>query len=453
MILEGKNVLVAGLAISGVASVKALRDLGASVVVTDMKRRDELKEEIEGLEGIEVEYILGSNDVDLGDIDLILKSPGIPYDIPLFEAARREGIEVITDIELAHRVRKADFVCVTGTNGKTTTTSLIGDIFRKSGKDTYVVGNIGVGILSELEALKNPENVFIIEASSFQLEDTFSFKPEVSLITNITPDHLNWHKTIENYIDSKKKIFKNQGSRDYTVLNYEDEVLRALDGDLDSKPVYFSAKRYLDEGISIKDGYIVASFDGSEKRIMKTSEIKVPGEHNLENIMAAIGVSLSYGIDAEEIREAVISFEGVEHRLEFVKEIGGVRYYNDSKGTNPDASIKAVEAIESPINLIAGGMDKGGSFELFVNSFKGKVKNLILLGETSEKIKMEAEKQGLSRIYLVSGIEEAVLKSSELSAFGDSVLLSPACASWDMYPSYEVRGKLFKEAVFRLEEA
>ncbi|OHW63032.1 UDP-N-acetylmuramoylalanine--D-glutamate ligase [Andreesenia angusta] len=451
--LEGKKVLVAGLAISGVASVKALSKLGASVVVTDMKSSEELKEEIEQLDGIQVEYVLGSNDVDLKGIELVLKSPGIPYDIELFQKARSLGIEVITDIELAERVRKAEFICVTGTNGKTTTTSLIGDIFRKSGKKTYVVGNIGVGILSELEALRDPESVFVIEASSFQLEDTVEFKPEISLLTNITPDHLNWHGSLENYISSKKKIYRNQGSGDYTVLNYEDEVLRDASSEISSNAVYFSAKRKLEKGCFIEDGRVVFS-DGSLKRdIMKVSDIKIPGDHNLENVLSAVAVALSYGIPPEVVESAVSEFEGVEHRLEFVAEVEGARYYNDSKGTNPDASIKAVEAIPSPIILIAGGMDKGGEFDDFVESFGGKVKSLVLLGETAEKIKAEAVKSGIEDIHLVSGIEEAVDKAHRISTEGDNVLLSPACASWDMYPSYEIRGRLFKEAVYRIKEA
>lgn len=451
--LEGKKVLVAGLAISGVASVKALSKLGASIVVTDMKSREELKDEIEQLEGIGVEYVLGSNDVNLEEIELVLKSPGIPYDIELFQKARNSGIEVVTDIELAQRVRKADFVCVTGTNGKTTTTSLIGDIFRKAGKKTYVVGNIGVGILSELDALRDPDSVFVIEASSFQLEDTVEFKPEISLLTNITPDHLNWHGSLENYINSKKKIYRNQGTEDYTVLNYEDEVLKNASSEFSSNAVYFSAKRELEKGCFIEGDNVVFRDGIVQRKIMKVSDIKIPGDHNLENVLSAVAVAISYGIPSETIKAAVSEFEGVEHRLEFVAEVKGARYYNDSKGTNPDASIKAVEAIPYPIILIAGGMDKGGEFKNFVESFDEKVKSLILLGETAEKIKAEAERCGIEDIHLASGIEAAVDTAYRISSKGDNILLSPACASWDMYPSYEVRGKLFKESVYGLKEA
>lgn len=452
MNIEGKRVLVIGLGISGVASIKALIELGASVLVADSKAQEELGDVISSLSGLEIEYRLGGEDVELEDIHFILKSPGVPYDIPMLTEARASGIDVMTDIELAYRIASAKFVAITGTNGKTTTTTLIGEIFKRGGLKSYVVGNIGVGILSKLEELRDSEAVFILEASSFQLEDTRDFRPDVSLITNITPDHINWHKTFENYVDSKKKIYRNQREGDFVILNYEDCLLRDSKYEVESDLIFFSSKRELDSGVYVKDGRIWLSRGGDRTAIIDVSEIKVPGTHNLENVLAAIGVSVAYGIDLDVIKDSISDFEGVEHRLEFVKSVGGIRFYNDSKGTNPDASIKAVRAIDKPITLIAGGMDKGGEFDEFVDSFKGKVENIVLLGETSNKIETICRKKGYDKVFQASNMLEAVEIAYRESKDGYNILLSPACASWDMYESYEVRGREFKGAVNRLGE-
>lgn len=452
MELENKNVLILGLGVSGVSTVKALNKLGANIIISDSKKEDELKDFLKSIELYSVKLFLGTNDVPLDDIDLIVKSPGIPLDIPIIEKAKKLNIEVITDIELAYRIiPKNKFIAITGTNGKTTTTTLMGEILKKAGYSCHITGNIGVGILWEAVNSKK-EDIFVIEASSFQLESIDKFKPKVSAIINITPDHINWHKTYENYINSKKKVFKNQDKTDFTVLNYDDEVLRNTKDNINSNIIWFSLNSKLNNGVYIDGKDIVISHYGKIVKVMPWKEIKIPGKHNLENALSSIAIGWAMGIDVEDMADVLRSFEGVEHRIEYVTSIEGVKFYNDSKGTNSDASIKAIEALEPPLIVIAGGKDKGTDFDDFIKSFKGKVKALILLGETKDKIKETAIKYGFNNIYIVGSMNEAVNKSFKIGNSGDTVLLSPACASWDMYESFEERGKDFKEAVYNLKE-
>lgn len=452
MDLKDKNVLVLGLGISGVSTVKALDKLGANMVISDIKSQDELKDYIDEIKDIDVKYVLGTNEVLLENIDLIVKSPGVPLDLQIIKEAKTKDIEVITDLELAYRINpNRNIIAITGTNGKTTTTTLTGEYFKKAGYNTYVMGNIGVGVLWNMINSRD-DDIFVIEASSFQLENTYEFKPKISLILNITPDHLNWHKTFKNYVNAKKKIFKNQGKDEYTVLNYDDPLLRDMKDEIKSNLIWFSVDKELSKGIYIEDGYIVID-DGNEiKKVVKTEEIKILGKHNLENALASVAVGWIMGLDIDIIRDVLKTFPGVEHRIEYVDTIDGVKFYNDSKGTNSDASIKAIEAVSSPIILIAGGMDKGTEFDDFILSFNGKVKALVLLGETKEKIKETAYKYGFEKVYLVKDMEEAVRKSFQLANRGDNILLSPACASWDMYHSFEARGEHFKGIVSSLKE-
>jgi len=451
MELRDKNILILGLAISGVSTAKALSKLGSKITVTDMKSENELAEQLLELKEINIDYVLGSNDVDLDKIDLIVKSPGIPLDVPIIKKAQERGIEVVTDIELAYRITKNKFIAITGTNGKTTTTALTGELIKKAGFNCQITGNIGVGILWKSVNAEN-DDIFVIEASSFQLESTRYFKPYISVITNITPDHLNWHKTFDNYVNSKKKVFINQKDSDYTILNYDDLLLREMGKEVKSNLIYFSANNELEKGVYVDDYQIVINDGTNIINVMDYRELKIPGRHNLENALAVVSIGWAMGIDVQIIANALKEFEGVEHRIEFVDSIGGVSFYNDSKGTNPDASIKAIEAIKEPIILIAGGMDKGAYFEEFIDSFNNKVKALVLLGETKEKIKDTAISKGFNNIYIVNSIEEAVVKSFQLADPNDNVLLSPACASWDMFKSYEERGRIFKEAVKKLRE-
>ncbi|MDO5708142.1 MAG: UDP-N-acetylmuramoyl-L-alanine--D-glutamate ligase [Andreesenia angusta] len=448
--LKGKRVLVTGLGISGIAAVKALAKLGAEIVVTDMKTEDELKKEYEEIKGYLSDSFLGTNDIDLSNIDLILKSPGMPLDLEIFNKARDNGIEIISDIEFAYRISNSKFICITGTNGKTTSTILAGEVFKEAYDKVHIVGNVGVGILSKIEELKDEESIFIIEASSFQLESTKDFKPYISLITNITPDHLNWHGNYQNYIKSKSKIFKNQSKDDFTIINYDDEVLRGLETEIESKLLYFSHDKKV-KGVYIDEKSIVY-YDGNIiEEILKLEDIILPGKHNLENIMGVIAIAKAYGIESSKIRKVIENFKGVEHRLEFVDEIDQIKYYNDSKGTNIDSTIKAIEGLEGPINLIAGGKDKGGEFDELIKAFNGKIDSLILIGETAERIEKTAREYGFNKIFRVNNMKEAVLKAREKAKSGFTVLLSPACASWDMYDSYEIRGRDFKENVKSLK--
>lgn len=449
MDIKNKNILIIGLGISGVSTAMAIDKLGANIFISDSKNKEDLIEYINELNDIEVKYLLENENIDLENLDLAIKSPGVPFDIELIEKLNEKDIEVITDIELSYRLCENDFITITGTNGKTTTTALTGEIFKNAKRPHHIAGNIGVGVLWKT-VNSNEEDIFIVEASSFQLENTVSFKPKISLITNITPDHLNWHKTFENYIASKKKIFKNQDNNDYTILNYDDKLLRNVENETNGNVIFFSSTEVLDQGICIENEDIVINTLDKKIKVISKDELRMPGKHNLENALASIAIAFAMDIDLNIVRETLKEFEGVEHRLEFVEELKGVKFYNDSKGTNPDASIKAINAIDKPIILIAGGMDKGGGFEEFIDSFDDKVKALVLLGETSEKLKQTALDKGFIKTYMVENIDDAVKKSFEISESGDNILLSPACASWDMFKSYEERGDEFKESVYNL---
>ncbi len=452
MNLKNKNVLILGLGVSGISTVKALNKLGANIIISDLKTKEELKEYLEEIVSYKIKYFLGTNNIPLDDIDLIIKSPGIPPNVSIVEKANKKNIEVITDIELAYRLKpNNNFIAITGTNGKTTTTTLTGEFFKEAGYNCHIVGNIGVGILQDI-IYSSEKDVFVVETSSFQLENTINFKPKVSLILNITPDHINWHQSYENYVKAKKKIFLNQNKNDYTILNYDDPVVRNMKDEINSNIFWFSVHNKLKKGVYIKGENIVINDGEREIKVLSWKDIKIPGKHNLENILGSISIGWKMGLDIQVMADVLKEFEGLEHRIEYVTNIDGVSFYNDSKGTNPVSSIEAIKALEESIILIAGGFDKGSSFEEFVESFAGKVKALVLLGETSEKIKETAIKNGFRKIYLVEDMKEAVNKSFQLGKKGDKVLLSPACASWDMYKSYEDRGLDFKREVLNLKE-
>ncbi|NLY46439.1 MAG: UDP-N-acetylmuramoyl-L-alanine--D-glutamate ligase [Tissierella sp.] len=452
MELLNKNILVIGLGISGISTIKALDRLGAIIWVTDTKTEEELKDVFTALENIPIIKRLGVSNFNLKQIDLIVKSPGVPPHIPIIQNAISEGIEVITDIELSYRLKISNnFIGITGTNGKTTTTTLVGEVFKAAGLSTHVVGNIGTGILGEL-VCSNKEDIFVIEASSFQLEHTKYFKPRVSLVLNLAPDHIDWHGSYENYINSKKKIFLNQENKDFTVLNYDDPILRTFKDEIKSNIIWFSTNEKLDKGIYIDEEYIIINNGVEAVNFMSYKDINILGRHNLENVLGCIGICIAMGIDLNLQKSVISNFKGVEHRLEFVDKKNEIKFYNDSKGTNPEASIKAIEAIPSPIILIAGGYDKSSSFDEFIISFKDKVKAMILLGETKYKIKEAADKNNFKAYYIVETLEEAVELAYSLGDKGDHILLSPACASWGMFNNFEERGKAFKEAVFKLRE-
>ena len=453
MKVEKKNVLILGAAITGIPTAIELHKLGYKVILNDYKPLSELVESIHVLDELHIEIIAGGHPIEIIDrCDFIVISPGIPTDIPIVEEARKRGKEVISEIELGYRMTKTPIAAITGTNGKTTTTALLGEIMKKSGRKTFVTGNIGNPIIAEVKNAA-PEDLFVLEASSFQLETTVCFRPKVSAILNITPDHLNRHKTIEKYINAKSRIFANQNEKDYTILNWDSLETRNLSHLIKSKVLFFSRKETLTEGAYVEDEYLTLCFNGKKEKIINITDIYIPGKHNLENALAASLMAYCLGVKADSIKKALQEFEGVEHRIEYVCETDGVIYYNDSKGTNPDSSMKALETMTRPTVLIAGGMDKGTDFDEFVSYFNGRVKALVLLGETAKKIEREAYKAGFHNTYQVSSLEEAVMKSKELATAGDCILLSPACASWDMFKSYEQRGELFKSIVRRLRGA
>lgn len=452
MDLNKKNILVMGLGISGVSTIRVLNGLGAKIFVTDGKSKEELKEMLKLIEDIQIENYFDNKYLDLRDIDLIIKSPGIPPNNDLLLRAIDKNIKVINDIELGSNLSSSkNILAITGTNGKTTSTTMLGHIFKADGYNTSIGGNIGNSILKDMVDAKE-EDIFIIEMSSFQLQHTVNLKPYISLILNITPDHLDWHGNYENYIKAKKKIFKNQDSEDYTVLNYDDKILKSFENEIKSNIVWFSMKKELDNGVFIKDNNIFIRLNNEEINLLPIDKLLLKGKHNLENILGVVAVSFLMGVSIDKIRDELLNFKGVEHRLEFVTEKNGRSFFNDSKGTNINSSIKAIEAIDEPIILIAGGYDKKIEFDSFILSFDGKVKSLVLLGATGMKIKETALKLGFNESFIVDSMEEAVNLAYSLSKAGDNILLSPACASWGMFKNFEERGGVFKQVVGRLGE-
>ncbi|MDX9917624.1 MAG: UDP-N-acetylmuramoyl-L-alanine--D-glutamate ligase [Gudongella sp.] len=447
MKLTNTKFLVFGLGVTGKSAVSALLKEKAIVSVCEDKDPKDTYLELEKLGATQVEVIENCSDDKIGDFDFILKSPGIPPRHSIIKAAKERGVPMLSDIELSYMLQpEMNTICITGTNGKTTTTLLTSAIIDEAGIKTASVGNIGKGILDEIGD-DTKDKIFVIEASSFQLEYTIEFKPHVAVITNIGKDHLDWHESIENYISSKLKIFTNQKAEDFLILNYEDTLLREIEKSVESRIIWFSSKRELEKGLYIKHGMVVYSDGKTELEILSVNSVQIPGLHNLENVLAAAGASICIGIETTHIRNAVAKFKGAPHRLEPVRDITGVSYYNDSKGTNPESVIKALESFERPVILIAGGYDKGADYTELLNTFKIRGKALILMGETAESIRTKAYELGIEEIYMANGMKEAVEIAERISTPGDVVLLSPACASWDSYKNFEERGEHFKSLV------
>lgn len=437
--IENKNILIMGFGVTGKTALKFLKEFPCKIYVYDSNQ------DLHKL-NVEEDFIIFKEE-DLDDIDLIVKSPGIYPFHELLEKAREKNIEIISDIELSYRNLKTEnIIAVTGTNGKTTTTTILGDILRRVAK-TYVVGNIGRGIL-EITKEASDNDYVVIEASSFQLEDTVDFKPHIGVLTYVTSDHLDWHKTRQNYVDAKFKIFKNQDENDFAILNYEDKDL-AEEYKLKAEKYYFSMEKIGDKGAYVDNGKIYFNNGENTEEVLDIKDIKIPGDHNVRNIMAAIIACKLLNIDLDLIKKSILSFTGVEHRIEFVREVDGVKYYNDSKGTNPDSTEVAVAAMDGDVVLIAGGYDKGADFDNLIEKSKDKIKTAILFGETAEKISNSCKKSGVE-FYITEDLKKAVELARKLSSSGDDVLLSPACASWDMYKSYEIRGQHFKDLVKEL---
>lgn len=447
MEIAGKRVLVFGSGISGIGAAGILEGRGAKVTLYDANDKLD-KEALQGKmrEDSRMKIVLGVfPEKLLEELDLVVISPGVPTDIPVVNQMKERGIPVVGEVELAYELGRGDVFAITGTNGKTTTTALLGEIMKNVKSSVYVVGNIGTPYTNVVEETKD-DSVIVAEMSSFQLETIVDFRPRVAAILNITPDHLNRHHTMEAYIEAKKNVARNQGADDICVLNYEDEILREFGETLVPQVLYFSSQRKLEKGIYLEDGNIIYR-NPEECVVCSVKELKLLGTHNYENVMAAVAMAASYGIPMESIRSTIRAFADVEHRIEFVAEKNGVAYYNDSKGTNPDAAIKGIQAMIRPTYLIGGGYDKQSSYKEWIDNFEGKVKKLLLIGETKEKIAEEAEKCGFRDIILFETFDEAVLTAARLAEPGDAVLLSPACASWGMFKNYEERGDKFKEIV------
>ena len=448
MDLQGKKVLVFGSGISGEAAAGLLAERGAQVVLYDGNEKLD-RAAVAGRVPAGTQIVLGEFPEALLDgLDLVVMSPGVPTDLPVVVRMREKSIPVWGEIELAYACAKGDVLAITGTNGKTTTTTLLGEIMREAADSVFVVGNIGTpytGIASDTRE----DSVTVAEVSSFQLETVHSFRPKVSAILNITPDHLNRHHTMEAYIAAKERIAENQTEDDYCVLNYEDEVLREFGRDIRPQVLYFSSRRKLKRGVWMDGDRIVCGI-GEETVICTTGELQILGVHNYENVMAAVAMAGAYGVPADVIRRVVTSFKGVEHRIEFVAEKNGVAFYNDSKGTNPDAAIRGIRAMNRPTVLIGGGYDKDSAYDEWIRAFDGRVKKLVLIGATREKIAETARKLGFTDIVMADSFEEAFEKCTEYAEPGDAVLLSPACASWGMFKNYEERGDKFKELVEQL---
>ena len=451
--LKGKRVLVFGSGISGIGAVRLLEAVQADVILYDGNEKldkEEIKKRLP--EHSLCDIVLGDMPQDLpSTLDLAVMSPGVPLDIPPVEALKRAGIPVWGEVELAYRMGAGTVLAITGTNGKTTTTALLGEIMRAYAKSVFVVGNIGNAYTGAALSMTE-ESYTVAEISSFQLETTISFRPKVSAVLNITEDHLNRHHTMQEYIRVKEMIAGNQTKEDFCVLNYEDEELRRFAEVCPAKTVFFSSLHKLDHGIFLDGGQIILRTGTEEILVAETSGLKLLGRHNHENVMAAVAMAYCAGVPMETIRQVIQSFTAVPHRIEFVDEIDGVAYYNDSKGTNPDAAIKGIQAINRPTLLIGGGYDKESSYEEWIRAFDGKVRYLVLIGQTKEKIEKAAHSCGFMSTILAEDLEEAVKICAEKANHGDAVLLSPACASWGQFDNYEQRGDKFKEYVRNRKE-
>ena len=454
MELCNKKVVVVGTGVSGIGAVKLLAGTGAVITLYDGNEKADRNAIMAKLpENVEVELIIGAMPQHtVNATDLLVISPGVPIDSQIVGMFEDAGVPVWGEIELAYNYEKGTVYAITGTNGKTTTTSLVGEIMSNYNEKTYVVGNIGTSYTGKVKETSE-DSITVAEISSFQLETIQDFAPRGTAILNITPDHLDRHYTMENYGKVKESITKNQwvhNADDFCVLNFDDEELRRF-GDTLPNAIYFSRKNKPKKGAYLSGSMIRYAAAGLEEDIISVEDMHIFGNHNYENVMAAIALTKEAGVPVDIIRETVKSFKGVEHRIEYVRELNGVKYYNDSKGTNPDSSIKALEAMSRPTILIAGGYDKHSEFGEFIDAFDNKVKLLVLLGQTAEQIENTARSHGFDKIVRTDSLKEAVEVCYKNAEEGDVVLLSPACASWGMFTNYEERGILFKEYVNELK--
>lgn len=453
---KGQKCLVIGSGISGVGAITLLEKLHGDLIFFDGNAKlteEDLSKKLP--EGVVVKCYTGELPEEVMEqVQVVILSPGVPTDIPMVNALRDRNVRILGEIELGYLVEQGEVAAITGTNGKTTTTTLLGEIMKAhKGEDkVFVVGNIGNPYT--LEALKTgKDSVTVGEISSFQLETTDTFAPKVSAILNVTPDHLDRHHTMEAYIEAKERIACKQTADQVCVLNYENEFTRDFGDRCPAKVVYFSSQRELEEGYFFKDDMIYQAVNGEKKALMNIhKDMNLVGLHNVENVMAAIAMAVGMEVPMETILSVIRSFKAVAHRIEYVATKGGVDYYNDSKGTNPDAAIQGIKAMSKPTVLIGGGYDKQSEYDEWIECFGDTVKWLVLIGQAREKIAECARKHGFDRIKMADTYEECLKLCTELAEPGDAVLLSPACASWGMFPNYEVRGNMFKDYVNSLGE-
>lgn len=447
--LAGKRVLVVGAGKSGQAAARVLASLGAAVTLTDRQPASALN--LDGLPPVVQVVAGGYPPVSAGLYDLVVTSPGVPLGEAPLQAARAAGIPIWSEIELAYRLTDRPLIAITGTNGKTTTTALVGQMFRDAGRAVAVAGNIGVPLVTEV--VRAPQGaVLVVEVSSFQLETVETFAPQVAVILNLAPDHLDRHGDLAGYAAAKARIFARQGAADWTVLNFDDPLVRSMAADVPGRVFYFSTRYLLGEGVFLDEGTVTVAHQGKRVRLLPVSAFSLRGRHNWENCLAAVAAAWTFGLPAESLAHTLATFRAVPHRLEPVTTENGVLYVNDSKGTNPEATMRALEAFEEPIVLIAGGRAKGASFLPLAEKMRGRVKHLILLGEAAPLLEEAARAVGLAQISRVSSLAAAVARAREVARPGDVVLLSPACASWDMFANYEERGEVFKELVLRRQD-
>lgn len=448
--VDNKKILVLGGGVSGLAAAAFLQKKGAAVTLADNKTKEQVSGEVLALGDTGVQLHLGGMPEDVAVYDLAVISPGLPLDSPIAEKLQAAAVPIVGELELAYLFSHSPYLAITGTNGKTTTTTLLGYILEQARVDRIVGGNIGTPLVERVEALADDAYI-VAEVSSFQLETTTAFHPKAAAYLNLTPDHMNRHYTMENYGNIKAKIFANQGADDVAVLNYDDEKVRAYAEQIKSEVFFFSRKSMPENGIYAKDGAIFITRGGRTEKLIDIDDIFIKGGHNVENVMAASAMAYVIGIDIKVIRESLISFRGVEHRQEYVREKDGVLYINDSKGTNPDSTLQALLAYDRPMVLLLGGYNKKSSFDLLLPLIKEKVHHVVILGETSEIIKEMLDKNGYENYALAgSDFERAVSLAVGFAKPGDVVMLSPACASWDMFKCFEDRGDLFKKLVNNL---
>src|SRR5882672_766690 len=449
--LAGRRVTVFGLAKSGVAAARLLRAVGADVVGADAKPLAALGPEVAALADLGVRLVTGPGDSmgAFAGADLVVVSPGVPFDAAPLAAMRARQVPIIGELELGWRATEADTIAITGTNGKTTTTALTSSILALQPRPVLVAGNIGTPLAAH--ALEFPaDGLVVCEVSSFQLETTELFQPRVAVVLNLTPDHLDRHRTFEAYGDAKVRIFANQTAADCAVLNADDEATRAMASRAKAPVVWFSRRRELSHGVFVRDGQIAAKLNGHVEEICPLSEIFLRGQHNIENVLAATACALWTGVSPAAIRTAIAGFRGVAHRIEWVRDLKGVHYYNDSKGTNVASTIKALESFSERIVLIAGGIGKGQDFKPLAAAARERVSHAVLIGEDAGKIGAALTDAGVAVTYSRS-LQEAVDRARAVAIPGGIVLLSPACASFDMFDNFEHRGEVFKKIVERLD--